>query len=81
MSKLYSDFSEQIARVDECIVSMEFSDVVKTQLTGLLANIKTSSVVDKLIAIQSFLSYAQALGDVGLIDEFVLSHWYSILEV
>lgn len=81
MSKLYSDFSKEIARVDEQVVSMDLSDVVKTQLTGLLANIKTSSVVEKLIAIQSFLSYAQALGDVGVIDEIVLLDWYSILEV
>lgn len=81
MSKLYSDFSQEIARVDEHVVSMDLSDVVKTQLTGLLANIKTSSVVDKLIAIQSFLSYAQALRDVGVIDEIVLFNWCAILEV
>lgn len=81
MSKLYSDFSSEISRVDSQVLEMDLPEVVKTQLTGLLANIQVTPIVDKLIAIQSFLSYAQALGDVGVIDEIVLFDWYSILEV
>lgn len=81
MCKLHSDYKDNIALVDNQIVNSDLSDTLKTQLTGLLANIDTCSMTDKFVAINSFLCYAQALRDVDLLDKSILNNWYDILNV